>query len=118
MPILPDLLSPGLKLVIVGTAAGRASAKEGFYYAGKGNRFWRVLHEVGLTPIELQPAECGRLLHYGIGLTDLAKYASGMDADLPKGCFDTEQLRRSRLVRNSTTTQEQRSRDNWPESWE
>jgi TDG/mug DNA glycosylase family protein len=95
MPILPDLLGPGVKLVIVGTAAGRASAKQGFYYAGKGNRFWRVLHEVGLTAIELQPHECGRLLHYGIGLTDLAKHACGMDADLPKGCFDTKQLRRA-----------------------
>jgi double-stranded uracil-DNA glycosylase len=95
VPVLPDLLRPGLKLVIVGTAAGRASAKQGLYYAGRGNRFWRVLHEVGLTAFELRPKDCKRLLHYGIGLTDLAKYASGMDAELPAGCFDAERLRRT-----------------------
>ena len=57
--------------MIVGTAAGRVSARRGLYYAG--NRFWRTLHEVGLTPIELRPGEHGKLLDYGIGLTDLAK---------------------------------------------
>jgi double-stranded uracil-DNA glycosylase len=92
--VLPDLLRPGLKLVIVGTAAGEASAIKGFYYAGRGNRFWRVLHEVGLTATELGPKDCERLLHYGIGLTDLAKDVSGMDAELPADCFDTVRLRR------------------------
>ena len=37
--ILPDLLANDLDLVIVGTAAGRASAKRRLYYAGPGNRF-------------------------------------------------------------------------------
>ena len=69
--ILPDLLANNLELVIVGTAAGRVSGRRGLYYAG--NRFWRTLHEVGLTPIELRPGEHGKLLDYGIGLTDLAK---------------------------------------------
>jgi mismatch-specific thymine-DNA glycosylase len=55
MVILPDLLANNLDLVIVGTAAGRVFAKRGLYYAGPGNRFWCTLHEVGLTPTELQP---------------------------------------------------------------
>lgn len=93
MSILPDLLRPGLELVIVGTAAGSTSAERGEYYAGRGNRFWRTLHEVGLTPIELQPKDWVLLLEYGIGLTDLAKHASGMDRELPVGCFDADQLR-------------------------
>src|SRR2546427_10087333 len=46
---LPDLLAPSLRVVFVGTAAGRESAAK-CYYAGRGNRFWRTLHEVGLTP--------------------------------------------------------------------
>src|SRR6516164_6548302 len=33
-----------------------------------------------LTPIVVRPDEYGRLLHYGIGLTDLAKGAFGADA--------------------------------------
>ena len=32
--ILPDLLANNLELVIVGTAAGRVSARRGLYYAG------------------------------------------------------------------------------------
>ena len=47
---LPDQLCDGLKVVFVGTAAGRHSAETRAYYAHPGNRFWRTLHEVGLTP--------------------------------------------------------------------
>jgi TDG/mug DNA glycosylase family protein len=55
--LLDDLLRPGLRIVICGTAAGERSAKLGAYYAGPGNKFWRTLHKVGLTPRALIPAE-------------------------------------------------------------
>jgi TDG/mug DNA glycosylase family protein len=86
--ILPDLLVPGLRVVFCGTAAGTASALKGAYYAGPGNRFWRTLHETGLTPTRLAPEEFRSLPGFGIGLTDLAKAVSGADADLPPGSFD------------------------------
>jgi double-stranded uracil-DNA glycosylase len=91
--VLPDLLQPELRLVICGTAAGTASAKLRAYYAGRGNRFWEVVHQVGLTPTQLRPEEFAVLLKYGIGLTDLAKRDFGADANLPSGCFDAAQLR-------------------------
>ena len=84
-PVLPDLLRPGLRLVFCGTAAGTVSAMRGHYYAHPQNRFWRVLHDVGLTPRLLAPAEYPLLLDCGIGLTDLAKYVSGMDLELTAG---------------------------------
>jgi len=93
MPVLPDLLVPGLDLIVVGTAAGRASAELRQYYAGRGNKFWRTLHEVGLTPIQLRPDQYAQLLDYRIGLTDVAKHASGMDRDLVASDFDAERLR-------------------------
>jgi mismatch-specific thymine-DNA glycosylase len=68
---LPDLLESGLDLVICGTAAGAVSAKAGQYYAGPGNRFWSVLHGVGLTDRLLDPSEYRIRLSYGIGLTDV-----------------------------------------------
>ncbi len=77
--MLPDLLKEGLRLVICGTAAGETSAELGQYYAGPGNRFWQTLHEAGLTPRLLAPAEWKTLLEYGIGLTDLVKDQSGAD---------------------------------------
>ena len=91
--ILPDLLANNLDLVIVGTAAGRVSAKRGLYYAGPGNRFWRTLHEVGLTPIELQPDDYAKLLDYRIGLTDFAKGTCGADSTLKPADFDRMRLR-------------------------
>ena len=93
MTVLPDLLAAGLDLVIVGTAAGLTSAECRCYYAGIGNRFWHTLHEIGLTPIVLRPDEYGRLLHYGIGLTDLAKGAFGADANLKPEDFNRMRLR-------------------------
>ena len=89
---LPDLLRPGLDLVICGSAAGRRSAELGLYYAGRGNKFWRILHETGLTPRRLEPRECRTLPELGIGLTDLAKRRSGPDASLPAGAYDPARL--------------------------
>lgn len=71
-----------------GTAAGAVAARVGAPYAGPGNRFWWVLHEVGLTPRELEPREFRDLPQYGIGLTDVAKFASGSDSGLARGDFD------------------------------
>ena len=82
------MLEPGLRVVFCGTAAGAVAARVGAPYAGPGNRFWWVLHEIGLTPRELAPAEFRELPRYGIGLTDVAKHASGSDASLARSDFD------------------------------
>ncbi|HWC62065.1 MAG TPA: mismatch-specific DNA-glycosylase [Rhizomicrobium sp.] len=82
--VLPEMLKPGLKLVFCGTAAGRQSALKRAYYAHAQNKFWRVLHEVGLTPRRLAPDEYPALWELGIGLTDIAKFAYGMDHQLPR----------------------------------
>jgi TDG/mug DNA glycosylase family protein len=92
MAILPDVLPPHLKVVFCGTAAGRASARAGAYYAGPGNRFWETLHRIGLTPHQLHPAEDPTVARYGIGLTDIVKTAYGADADLPAAAFDAAGL--------------------------
>lgn len=91
-PTLPDLLEPNLDVVFCGTAASAGSARRGMYYAGPGNRFWQTLQEVGLTKEQLDPAEYQRLLEYRIGLTDIAKGASGADVDIPGHAYDAESL--------------------------
>ena len=91
--ILDDLLRPGLKLVICGTAAGTRSAQIGAYYAGRGNKFWRTIHAVGLTPSLVAAEDWRSLDQFGIGFTDMAKGHFGMDKDLPPGCFDAGRLR-------------------------
>lgn len=89
---LPDLLAPDLRVIFVGTAAGKRSAELGHYYAGRGNRFWRTLHEIGLTPTCFKPAEFRDLLALGMGLTDMSKLGSGMDHQVTKHEFDPEQF--------------------------
>jgi TDG/mug DNA glycosylase family protein len=89
---LPDLLAPSLHLVFVGTAAGRRSAERGEYYAGRGNRFWRTLHEVRLTPRRFAPGEYRDLLVLGIGLTDMSKLGAGMDREVPRHAFDPDRF--------------------------
>jgi TDG/mug DNA glycosylase family protein len=82
--VLPERLKPGLDLVFCGTAAGRQSAMSRTYYAHPQNKFWRTLHEVGLTPRLFVPRDYEQLWELGIGLTDIAKFAYGMDHQLPR----------------------------------
>ena len=91
--VLEDLVRPGLRVLLCGSAAGAVSARRGLPYAGPGNRFWVTLHEVVLTPERLTPERHRELLHHGIGLTDVCKTASGADADLPPEADDVDRLR-------------------------
>ena len=93
MPVLPDILDHGLKVVFCGSAVGAKSALLGTYYAGPGNRFWPILFDTGLTPRLLAPREFACVLEFGIGLTDMAKDASGADSSLPKDADDPAAVR-------------------------
>lgn len=78
--------------MICGTAAGTRSALLKAHYAGRGNKFWKTIHEIGLTPELVAPEDWRQLDHYQIGFTDLAKSHFGMDVELPAGCFDPDRL--------------------------
>ena len=90
--MLPDRLAPHLKILFCGTAAGRASAARGHYYAGPGNKFWRLLADCGLTPRRLMPDEDHLMVGMGLGLTDLAKDVAGMDRDIPQAAYAPARL--------------------------
>ena len=90
--MLPDLLKPNLKVVFCGTAAGRKSAEVGFYYAGPGNKFWKILFKTGLTSRLLMPSEFEKLVDWDIGLTDMVKDKSGMDNVLSSSDFKNNGL--------------------------
>lgn len=98
--VLPDVLRDDLVLVFCGTAASTVSAREGAYYANASNAFWRALHETGITPRRFSPSEFLQLLELRIGLTDVAKRASGSDSSLSQGDFRpdclSEKIRRHR----------------------
>lgn len=86
--MLPDVLDHGLSIVFCGTAAGSTSAAKQQYYAGAGNRFWDILFQAELTKDKLNSILSRSVLHYKLGLTDLVKGKSGMDATLNRSDFD------------------------------
>lgn len=86
--LVPDLLAPALRLLLVGSAPSTISARAHAYYANPQNKFWRTLHAAGLTPRQFTPQEYPLLLSLGIGLTDLAKRHAGADAALPRHAWD------------------------------
>jgi TDG/mug DNA glycosylase family protein len=90
---LPDQLRPNLRLVFVGTAASTRSAELGHYYAHPGNRFWRALHEAGITPRRYQPGKFAALIELGIGFTDLSKSGAGMDHQISADEIDVPGFR-------------------------
>lgn len=79
---LPDYLAENLKILFVGYNPGEKSALLGHHYAGRGNQFWRLLHDSGLTQRLYLPEEDAQLLQVGYGLTNLVVRPSKSSADL------------------------------------
>ena len=71
--MLPDLLNPGVRVVVAGTIAAWHRAAGTHYYDSPGNKFWVLLHESGLVPELLAPDEDERVLDFGVGLTDMVR---------------------------------------------
>ncbi|MBX5466061.1 MAG: mismatch-specific DNA-glycosylase [Firmicutes bacterium] len=71
VPPVPDLIRPGLRLLFVGYNPGQRSGAIGHHFAGRGNHFWRLLFEAGLTPVLLTAEQDQRLLEWGIGIVNL-----------------------------------------------
>lgn len=74
VPVLPDFLTQRLDVVFCGTAAGNRSAKLDHFFAGRGNRFWEVIHDAGFTTELLTPERDSEVTYHRIGLTDLVKH--------------------------------------------
>ncbi|SAL10504.1 DNA glycosylase [Caballeronia peredens] len=66
---LPDILGPHLSVIFCGINPGMMAASTGHHFAGRNNRFWRVIHLSGFTPVQLCPEEDQTFLRYGCGLT-------------------------------------------------
>ena len=70
---LPDIIAGRLKVLFCGINPGMMAAATGHHFAGKGNRFWRVIHLAGFTPEEILHQEDHAILKYGCGVTSLVK---------------------------------------------
>lgn len=79
---IPDVLAPGIVVLMCGINPSLYSAATGHHFARPGNRFWRALHGAGFTDRILDPSEDATLVRYGVGLTNLVARATASAADL------------------------------------
>jgi double-stranded uracil-DNA glycosylase len=68
---LPDLVAPGLRVLVVGINPSLWSGWSGYHFGRPSNRLWTTLHEAGFTPRRLAPEDTAELLAAGIGITNL-----------------------------------------------
>ncbi|MFC4033959.1 G/U mismatch-specific DNA glycosylase [Streptomyces polygonati] len=81
---LPDLVRPGLAVLLVGINPGLSSAAAGHHFATPGNRLWPALHRAGFTPRRLAAAEEDELLELGIGITSIVRRPTARAAELTR----------------------------------
>ncbi len=86
---LPDLLAPGLKVIFCGINPGLTAAARGHHFLGRGNRFWRVLHLAGFTPVEIRPEEDNSMLAHGYGLTTAVERPTSRADQLARSEFSS-----------------------------
>jgi TDG/mug DNA glycosylase family protein len=79
---VPDLVAPGLRVLVCGINPSLYSAAMGCHFARPGNRFWKALHEGALTHRLLAPWEGAELLAHGIGITNLVARATARADEL------------------------------------
>ena len=68
---LPDTVTKGMRLLVVGLNPSPYSADHGIGYSRPGNRFWPAAHEAGLVSVDRDPRHA--LLEHGLGMTDLVR---------------------------------------------
>lgn len=77
---LPDIIDPHLAVLFCGINPGMLAAATGHHFAGRANRFWRVIHLAGFTPEEIGPENDRLILQYHCGITSVVKRpTSGAD---------------------------------------
>ncbi|MCW2680550.1 MAG: glycosylase [Frankiales bacterium] len=66
---VPDLVRPGLAILLRGIDPSLWSGAVGYHVASPGNRLWPTLHASGWTPRRVQPWETEVVLDCGLGIT-------------------------------------------------
>jgi len=97
---VPDVLGPGLNVVFCGINPGRVSDAAKAHFANPRNDFWRLLHQAGFTPRQLEPSEQFELLSFGIGATNAAYRTTPGSSDLRRADFAGSAERLEQLARD------------------
>ena len=79
---MPDLVRPGLAVLLCGINPSLWSAAVGLHFASPSNRLWPTLHASGWTPRRLAPWETAQVLAAGLGITNLVPRATARADEL------------------------------------
>lgn len=80
--VVPDLVRPGLRVLLSGINPSLESGYRALHFATPGNRLWPTLHAAGWTERRLQPADTDEVLAAGIGITNLVARATARADEL------------------------------------
>lgn len=90
---LPDLLGPGLRLLVCGINPSLWAAAVQAHFARPGNRFWPALHDAGLTgrlvdcSAGMSETDREHVAGRGIGITNLVRRATARADELDPAEF-------------------------------
>lgn len=96
---MPDVVRPGLRVLLVGINPGVATARARLHFANPRNAFWGALHAAGLTPRRFDPGQQGCLLDLGLGITNSVTRATPGSADVTPEDVQHGRARLGTLVR-------------------
>ncbi|MFZ4928594.1 G/U mismatch-specific DNA glycosylase [Chryseobacterium sp. Mn2064] len=86
--MLTDIITHNLDVIFCGINPGLKSADDGHHFSGRSNRFWKVLHQSGFTPYEVEAIHDTSILDFGYGLTTAVARATSRADELSKEEFD------------------------------
>lgn len=81
---IPDHLDYGLAVLFIGYNPSVRSGETGHHYANPNNRFWKIIHDAGLTSRKYKPEEDGDLLKLGYGFTNIVSRPTKTAAEITK----------------------------------
>src|SRR5262249_40741341 len=79
---LPDILTLNPRILFVGINPSLRSAEVGHHFASPGNPFWKLLYTAKLVPEPLTCDQDGRLVEFGLALTNLCQRPTRSAAEL------------------------------------
>ncbi|MGH9090602.1 MAG: methyltransferase domain-containing protein, partial [Acidimicrobiales bacterium] len=93
---LPDVVGPGMRLLVCGLNPSLVAADAGVGFASPTNRFWRAAVAAGAVSRPRDPWRA--LLHDGVGMTDLVKRATPRASELDPAEYAAGAARVARVV--------------------
>lgn len=94
-----DHIKEGLDILFVGFNPSIRSGETGHHYANPNNRFWRILHDAGLTERKYKPAEDDQLLKLGYGFTNIVSRPTKSADDITKDEYREVRAELKRKIR-------------------